>query len=211
MKKATLCILAASVVLEVRAQGTIEFTNFDLPLQGGGTYNALISVRVVRVDQNQVVIDGYDRYGGPELTVGLFLEGDPNPLATTPFLTEFGSEYYWMFREAQQVVVPGVLPGATAQFVVRAWRTSAGSYLASPELMGQSATFTSRPLGGPNPTIGELPFTTPVTRFEGFRVGGPHPGGYLIEVVPEPTFAGAGMAGGLWLMIRRKSSIQTVL
>lgn len=88
-------VLAAAILAPGGwAQGTIQLANTDLPSPDGrGTYDAIINVFTRQVDGNGNFIQTYSRFPGAEFTAGLFLEGGNTPLATTPFLTEFGPQY----------------------------------------------------------------------------------------------------------------------
>jgi hypothetical protein len=181
----TLGLLAMS--LPAFGQGKILLTNTDLPNPaGGGTYNAVITLHPV--------IGGPVGPGGA-YSVALFQEGSTTPLAgsITSFFNGSGADaqFNWIIDPTPEVTVTGVAPGEVGNFFVGAWLTSQGAY-STATWRGQSAVFTSRPLGGPNPTQGELPFTTPPTTFQGF------------EPVPEPGATALALLGLGVLLARRR-------
>jgi len=181
MKK-VLLTLAAVVSLAtsaLAADGTILFFNGDISNPDGTTYQAPI----MRV--------GGTVGAGPGYTAGLFLASNlTTPIATTTFFNNTG-----FFAAANTVTVTGQAVGSTPSFIVQAWDTSAGSFAAAAsqgKQRGQSAAFTSLPLGGanaPNP-----PIPTPDMRgFQGFTM------------VPEPSTYALGMLGlGALAMMRRR-------
>jgi len=184
MKKALFTLAAFALAGSAFAQGKITLSNTELPnATGGGTYDAVITLAPA--------LGG--GFPGAGYTAGLFLEGTTTPLATTTFFNGTGAEaqFNYVFNTNPEVTVPGVQPGSTARFFVGAWRTDQGSF-ASASARGQSEVFTSRPLGGPNPTPGELPFTPPPTTFQGF------------QIVPEPSTLALGAIGLGALMLRRR-------
>jgi hypothetical protein len=195
MKKALLTLAAFALAGSAFAQGTIQMSNSNLPgATPGTTYEAVITLGPGL--NGQFPGDA----GAGAYTAALFLDGSTTPLAgsSTTFFAGTGAEqpFNYIFNSEPQVTVSGINPGQTGQFYVGAWRTSDGTFAnaVATGASGRSATFTSRPLGGPNPTPGELPFTTPVTTFQGFQ----------ITLVPEPTTMALGLIGLGALALRRR-------
>ena len=195
MKKALLTLAAVTMASSAYGQGSITFFNNNLT-GPNGTYRAGIFQ-----DNNRPVVGdpkGDSTIGaGAGYTVGLFLASDLNtPLATTTFRTGTAPE---VFASTQDVIIPGVLPGQTANLVVAAWNTAAGSLQAAKANgeFGQQA-FTSRALGGPNPDPTQPAIFTPDM--------GPGFTGFEMDVVPEPTTMALGVlgVGALFLARRRK-------
>lgn len=186
MKTIARFAVASLLCASAFAQGRITFSNTDLPNpSGGGTYNAVIT------------------FGGnlpPELrdyrffTAGLFQEGSTTALVSTPFFNGTGedAQFNWMFLNNPEAVVPNVPPGQTARLWVGIWHNSSATYDGAP-WRAPSEVFTSRPLGGPNPTPGEPAFFTPVTTFTGFQA-----------FVPEPTITSFAVIGLGALALRRR-------
>ena len=126
-------------------QGVITFYNDGLIDTNGEPYRA----GIFRDESPALPPGGGTTGAGDGYTAGLFLPSDlNNPLATTTFRTTTGTE---VFAKAQDVVIPGVLPGMTANLVVRVWPTARGSVQNTIIQGGQwgEGYFTTRPLGGP--------------------------------------------------------------
>lgn len=182
MKKA-LIALALAVASSTYGQGIITFFNNNLT-GPSGVYRAGI-FRAESTPENTIG-------AGAGYTAGLFLASNLNtPLATTTFRITTAQE---VFATSQDVVIPGVSPGQTANLVVRAWQSASGSYANSVE-RGEQA-FTSRPLGGPNPdpTQPAIPQPDMGPGFTGF-----------VMTIPEPsTIALATLSVGALLLRRLK-------
>src|SRR4051812_11180781 len=125
MNKWLLILTAIASSASAFAQGIITFYNNNLVNpQTGQTYRAGI------FRDNLPFFFGDPRGdstigAGAGYTVGLFLANDLNtPLATTTFRTTTAQE---VFATSQDVRVPGVPPGQTANLVIRAWPTAFGS------------------------------------------------------------------------------------
>jgi hypothetical protein len=185
-------VLLTLTTLSTQAQGTITFWNsgIDSP-SGGTTYDAPISA-------------GYQWTGpltlasGPDYTVGLFVgAGDAGTLvpgSQSTFLTGGGAGF---FNPIFDLPIPGFAPGTTPTLTVRGWVTSFGSFAAARAsgFSGESLSFTSKPLGGPNANPPPPSFFTPtMTGFTG------------LIIVPEPSTIALSVMGvsSLLLLQRRK-------
>jgi hypothetical protein len=204
MKKALIALAAIATSASALAQGTITFFNNNIinPTTGA-TYRA-----GVFADNAPLVFGdpkGDSTIGaGAGITVGLFvaagLSDTSTPIGTALFRTTSAQE---VFASAQDLVVPGTAPGASANLVVRAWTTSYGSFAAARDARdgiaqyGEQA-FASKPLGGTNPNPPPPSFFTPdMAPFTGFEME--------TSVVPEPsTFALGALGLGALLLRRRK-------
>ena len=201
MKKALIALAAIATSASALAQGTITFFNNNIINPANGqTYRAGIF-------QDNVIGTKGDPKGdstvgaGAGITAGLFLATDlANPLATVTFRTTSAQE---VFAITQDVVVPGIAPGGTANLAVRAWSTAAGSYAAAFGDSGANAwqygeqLFTSKALGGTNPNPPPPSFFTPdMAPFTGFEMD--------TSVVPEPSTFALGALGLGALLIRRR-------
>lgn len=199
MKKALLTLAAVAMASPAFAQGTINFFNNNLT-GASGTYRAGIFRDNAPADPNDV--KGDSTIGaGAGYTVGLFLASDvnfANPLATTTFRTTTAQEVF--IANVPDVPVPGTAPGSTANLVVAAWNTSAGSFLAAKNGAGNEwgmESFTSRGLGGPNPDPTQPAIPSPDL--------GPGFTAFEMNVnVPEPTTVALGVLGVGALFLRRR-------
>jgi hypothetical protein len=179
MKKLLIALAAALVTVASYGQGvgTVVFGNL-----GGGV--------------NAPVKYGDTGHGpGPDYTAGLYLQGSTTPLATTPFRpagtgAQAVLDQYWV--TVGSVDVTGVAPGGSATFLVRAWKTSLGSFAAAKATgadFGESGPVTVASLGGGlNPPAN-------LTGLQGFTVTG---------VVPEPSIIALGVLGASALLLRRR-------
>lgn len=207
--KSPLLVLAAVVSgATAFAQGTITFFNNNLINPSTGlTYRAGIfrdNEPTNPSDGDLPGSPGYSTVGaGAGFSVGLFLASNPNvPLkyvngqdAVTTFRTTTAPE---VFATAGDVIVPGVLPGTSANLLVRAWTTAAGGYNNPVGLTfwerGEAA-FTSKPLGGTNPNPPPPSFfTADMAPFTGFEM----------DTVPEPSSIALSILGIRALLLRRR-------
>jgi len=198
MKKALLTLAALTVASSAFAQGTINFFNNNLT-GPSGTYRAGVfrDNEPAVIGDNKNIADPANQPlvgAGAGFTVGLFLASNlSTPLATTTFRTANNFEVF--AATIPDVAVTGVPAGSTANLVVRAWETAAGSYDASTH-RGEFA-FTSRALGGPNPDPTQPAIPSPDL--------GPGFTGFEMDIVPEPsTFALGALGIGALLLRRRK-------
>jgi hypothetical protein len=197
MKKALIALAAIATSASALAQGTITFFNNNIINPANGQ---LYRAGIFQDNEPLVMGDvkGDSTIGaGAGFTAGLFLATDlSTPLATVTFRTTSAQE---VFAITQDVVVPGVAPGASANLVVRAWTTSAGSYqaaLTTPGAQVGEQAFASKQLGGTNPNPPPPSFFTPdMAPFTGFEM----------ETVPEPsTYALCALGIGALMLRRRK-------
>jgi hypothetical protein len=196
MKKALIALAAIATSASALAQGTITFFNNNIinPTTGA-TYRA----GVFQDNAPDVVNDpkGDSTIGaGAGFTVGLFLASNlTQPLGTATFRTTSAQE---VFATTQDLVVTGVPPGSTANLVVRAWSTAAGSYDAARNIPGAQygeQAFTSKALGGTNPNPPPPSFFTPdMAPFTGFE---------METTIPEPSTIALGALGIGALLLRR--------
>ncbi len=170
--------LIASLSTSAFAQGTISFTNFEIPNPNGvGSYNAPITV-----------------LGQPAgklgFTAGLFK--DQTQLSAVPF---FGETAFFVGPE---VVIPNSPANSTPTLSVRIWPSAFGSYAeaqaAGEFYLGASVPFTTQPLGGPNPVPPPPAIFTPgMTGFQG------------LNLIPEPSVCALGFIGlGFLTIIRNR-------
>jgi len=124
-------------------------------------------------------------------TAQLFLVGTGGALTALTPPTTFRTGAASAFVTAQNVDVPGIKPGTSANFILRAWQGS--SYDSSLE-RGQSNPFTVANLGG-DPGGGAPPILPP--KLNGMQ-------GFAITVLPEPSTIALGMLGAAALLIRRR-------
>jgi len=183
MKKTTIAILSLLLVSVTTTfgQGTINFGN--------------------RVSPNFAPVtmpDGTTRLDGAGFSAQLYLAGSLTAVGTpVPFRTGTvaGS---WQLTE---IPVPGVAPGTTASFLVRAWANGGGAFATydaartGGQLYGESLSFTSLPLGGGSPPAAEPNI-----------VGNPLAANNLqpFSLVPEPSTIALGLIGAFALLLRRR-------
>jgi hypothetical protein len=197
MKKALLTLAAVAMASSAFAQGTITFYNNNIVNPAtGATYVAGIWA------DNGDGISGNSTVGGGTIaggvTVGLFLASDLNtPLATTTLRTASRQE---VFAGTQDVTLTGTTPNSPANLVIRAWSTAAGSFANAQVTQGMEwgeQAFTSKPLGGINPTPPPPSYTAPdIAPFTGFE---------LTTTVPEPSTIALSVLGiGALALARRR-------
>jgi hypothetical protein len=133
---------------------------------------------------------------GPGYSAQLFLQGANGSLtALTPASTfrpagtgaAAIADRYWV---NQDVSVPGIAPGTSGNFVVRAWQTSAGSFDAAKTAgtgFGESAPFAVTVGGG----------TLPPANLSTLQA-------FTVTVVPEPSVIALGVLGASALLLRRR-------
>jgi hypothetical protein len=177
MKKALLILAAVAMAGSAYAQGTILFSNADLT-GPTGPYNAVIKGP-----------DGVSNLDS-SFTAGLFLGN--TQLATDTF---FGNTGIFL-GSGEAVIIPGFNTGTTPTLTVRVWETAAGSFANA--VMKGEGSFTTRPLGGPNPAG---PAMVPVDMG---NFGNPTTG--IGFIIPEPSTYALGIAAlGALATIRRRT------
>jgi len=175
MKKLLIALAAALAVVASYGQGQVVFGNL-----GGGV--------------NAPVMLGDTGHGpGPDYSAQLFLSANGAFTALTPASTfrpagtgaQAIADRYWV---TQTVDVPGITPGNNGTFVVRAWKTSLGTYDAAKAAgqSGESASVTIAVGGGTLPPAN-------LTGLAGFTVA-----------VPEPSIIALGVLGASALLLRRR-------
>jgi hypothetical protein len=180
MKKLLIALAAVCITVASYGQGQVVFAN-----------------RVTGIFDAPVTVAGSNPQVGPGPTwsAQLYLQGAGGALtALTPASTfrpaGTGSaaiaDRYWI---NQTVDVPGVAAGASANFVVRAWQTSAGSFDAAKAAgnFGESTPFAVTVGGGTLPPAN-------LTTLQAFTVA----------VVPEPSVIALGVLGASALLLRRR-------
>jgi hypothetical protein len=176
MKKLLIALAAVMLTAASYGQGQVVFAN-----------------KVGTAVDAPVFLAGTQTGPGPDYSAQLFLSSGGSLTALTPATTFRAAgtgaaaiaDRYWI---NQDVIVPGVASGATATFVVRAWKTSAGSYdNAALAGRGESAAFQVA-VGG-----GQLPPAN-LTTLQGFSV----------TAVPEPATIALGVLGAAALVLRRR-------
>jgi len=178
MKKLLIALAAAFIAVASYGQGQVVFAN-----KVGTTVDAPVTV----AGSNPVVGPG------PAWSAQLFLAGANSSLTALGTPTTFRAagtggaavaDRYWV---TQTVDVP-VAAGSDANFVVRAWQTSFGSYDAAlGKASGESPQFTAN-VGG-----GTLPPSN-LTTLKAFQV----------TIVPEPSIIALGVLGASALLLRRR-------
>lgn len=176
MKKLLVAVAAVLVSVSAFAQGTVQFNN-RLPADG-------IVAPITRPD-------GTGAGAGITAELVLIQGANQTVVGTTTFRTDLAAAAG--FLNAIDVAVPGVAGGTTANFVIRAYETSAGSYanaLAGAGLSGQSgqATATLGGHGSPPAAPGILAGLS----------------GFQLQVVPEPSTIALGVLGAAALLLRRR-------
>ena len=182
MRKLLAILLTTLVSISSFAQGSVIFNNrtqagdrpvtYGAPAQGFGTLPGATA--------QLVLVTGA---AGSETFTGL--------TPTSPFRTGAAAAF---FTEISPFIVPGVQPGESARFVVRAWALAASfeEALKTPgAIWGSSAIFTVPELGG-TPPGGGLPIPTPTLD------------GLNAFTIPEPSTIALGFLGTAALFLRRK-------
>jgi hypothetical protein len=183
MKKALLTLAAVALAGSAYAQGTIGFSNADIPnAAGNGTYNA----RIVMPDGTTSASSSF--------TVGLF-DAAGTLLTSTTLVGTTG-----LFL-GDEVAVPGSPAGSRPTLTVRAW--DGPSFAAASTHRGE-ASFQVQPLGGPNPTPPPPAIFTPGLTGFGSEATGI---GIVLQPIPEPSTYALGIAGlGALAMMRRRKA-----
>jgi hypothetical protein len=183
MKKLLIALAAAMLTAATYGQGAVG--------------QVVFANRVTGVFDAPVMYGTTGHGPGSDYQAQLFLSGAGGALTPlTPVATfrpagsgtQAIADRYWV---PQTVDVTGVAPGANADFVVRAWKTSLGTYeqaLASKADFGESAKFTVAVGGGTLPPAN-------LTTLQGFTV---------TQAIPEPTIIALGILGASALLLRRR-------
>jgi len=178
MKKLLIALAAVMITAATYGQGQVVFAN-----------------RVVGTFDAPVTVEGSNPLRGPGsgFSAQLYLVGAGGALTPlTPIQTfrDAGTgtaaiaDRYW---PQTTVDVPGVASGATANFRVRAWQTSLGTYDTAANARGQSADFAVAVGGGTLPPAN-------LTTLQSFTV----------SIVPEPSVIALGVLGASALLLRRR-------
>jgi hypothetical protein len=206
MKKLLIIALALTSAAGAYAQGTIQFVNngagLKAPVYGinsGNPTEALQGNTSTGTPAGSTVYAGGGLVGtgfSAQLW-GSAVGGSLQPLLDTAgnsliltFRTTGGSAAGIMIANPTGLAaaVPGVAENGTASIQLRAWDNSTGSTWATATTRGQSAIFSSAPLGG---TVTQPPLPTGLTSFN-------------IATVPEPSTIALGVMGISALLIRRR-------
>jgi hypothetical protein len=177
MKKLLIALAAAFIAVASYGQGQVVFAN-----------------KVGTAVDAPVFIQGTQTGPGPNYSAQLYLSsgGSLTPLGTPAAFRPAGTgsaaiaDRYWV---NQTVDVTGVAAGANATFVVRAWKTSLGTFDAAKATganFGESAPLTIA-VGGE---------TLPPANLVGLQ-------GFTIAV-PEPSVIALGVLGASALLLRRR-------
>jgi hypothetical protein len=194
MKKALLALAAAAAASSSIAQGIITFYNNAIPINGR-TITAPATAAAGATTYRAGIFRADGSGAGAGATAGLFFASDAgNPTATPLATTTFRlNNTFEVFAAPQDVVVPGVPVGSTANFIVRVWETAAGSYAAADRwARGESSSWTSDPLGGTVP--GNPPAAN--ATMSGFM------GAYFL--IPEPSSLAFAAIGISAMILRRR-------
>jgi hypothetical protein len=176
MKKLLIALAAVMLTAASYGQGQVVFAN-----------------KVGTAVDAPVFLAGTQTGPGPDYSAQLYLSAGGSLTPPTPVTTFRAAgtgpaaiaDRYWINAD---VIVPGVASGATATFIVRAWKTSAGSWDAATLVgRGQSQPFDVA-VGG-----GQLPPAN-LTTLQGFQV----------IAVPEPGVIALGVLGAAALVLRRR-------
>jgi len=215
MKKTLLLTLLVAGATSAFSQGFLDWGNnftgtFRAPIYNADPANPNGSTS----GQSSLGVPaGSTAYAGPllqgtgytfQIFAGPSSVTDPNNLtllATTTFRTAAGNALPAGLVFGATTTVPGVNPGSTANFVIRAFDNQGGTIttwaqaLAAGVARGNSAITTTGPLGGIDPVTGNIVANPSTTGWSSFN----------IAAVPEPTsFALAGLGAAALLIFRRR-------
>ncbi len=181
MKKLLIALAAVMITVASYGQGQVVFAN-----------------KVGTAVDAPVLITGTQDGPGPNWTSQLFLQGANGSLtALTPTATfrprgtsgaGLTADRYWVTPSTPVDVA--VTPGTDANFVVRAWLTSLGSFdaaKASGGGFGESAAFAVTVGGGTLPPANLVNLKT-----------------FNVVPVPEPSIIALGVLGASALLLRRR-------
>jgi hypothetical protein len=178
MKKLLIAIAAVMITAATYGQGQVVFNN---------------RVGAAGIDAPVKLPDGTGP--GPDYSAQLYLSSNGSLTPLTPVTTFQAAGTGASAIKSQYLVgvtvdVPGVTPGTEASFVIRAWKTSAGSFDAAKAGnlgWGESQAFKATPTVAPA-SPGNLTGLT-----QGFSI-----------VIPEPSVIALGVLGASALLLRRR-------
>jgi len=201
MKKALMVLAAVALSSSAFAQGSLIFSNRNVPDPSGNQFNIPIWEVGGRATSN----GAGDLPGG--VRASLFLASDlSTPLATV--LLRPGTSPEFFATASQGIDLPAGNPaGSTPSLTLRIWQGEALTFAAAQALGNQFAevTFTSYPLGGTPPGGGAPVFTAGMNLPNGEPGGPGTPGsGIQLQVIPEPTTLALGILGLGALALRRR-------
>lgn len=179
MKKLLIALAAVLVTAASYAQGTLNFqTRFNA---------AGVDAPASRSDNGLGP--------GPGFSAALYLVNGNSftliPGSITTFRDGSTTPAQAKYITGKEVIIPGVGLGATATLRIRAWQTDQGTWETSIN-KGETATFTSTPLGG-----GPTPAGDVASAASGF-------GAWTVTIIPEPSTIALGALGAVALLLRRR-------
>lgn len=179
MKKLLIALAAVLVTAASYAQGTLNFqTRFNA---------AGVDAPAVRSD-NQLG-------PGPAFSAALYLVNGSTltliPDSITTFRDGSTTPAQAKYINGKEVIIPGVAQGSAANLRIRAWQTDQGTWDTAVN-KGESANFTSTPLGGGPSPAGDV-----ASAASGFT-------GFTVNIVPEPSTIALGALGAVALLLRRR-------
>jgi hypothetical protein len=176
MKKLLIALAAVLVTAASYAQGTLNF-----------------NTRFTAAGVNAPVVLSTGGGPGPSYSAALYLVSGGTdtlvPNSTTTFRDGSTTAALAQYVNPITVEIPGVGTGGTATLKIKAWQTSLGTYETAQLARGESAVFTTTPLGGGPTPPGDLPSSLQ---------------GFTVNVIPEPSTIALGALGAAALLLRRR-------